>query len=306
MLPGSPVDALLGDQGTPEQRDRLIALYGLDEPVWRQYLDWLGRLVHGDLGTSLQTNTPVTEEFFRRFPADIELCSAAMLVAVAVGVPVGYMAAAREGKLFDSVSMTGSLVGLAVPVFFLAFVLKFVFAVVLNWLPSDGRQDPLIPASHPTGFFVLDGIITGNPAAAWDAVLHLILPALAAAAIPIAIIARITRTAVRQSLTSDHVKFATATGIPLWTLTTKHILRPALIPIVTSVGLLTALLLTGAVLTETVFGIPGVGQYLYTAINTLDYPTIQGFTLLIGIIYMAINIIVDLSYGVIDPRVRAS
>lgn len=305
-LPGSPVDALLGDRATPAQRAQVMHLYGLDRSIWVQYVDWCGRLLHLDLGTSLQTGAPVLTEFTNRMPADVELAASAMLFGIVLGIPVGYRSASREGGMFDSTAMSVSLLGLAVPVFFLAFLLKYLFAVKWHLLPSDGRQDPLIAGPHPTGFYVLDGLITGNGPAAWDAIQHLILPAIAAGAIPFAVISRITRTSVRSVLDSDHVKFAKAAGLSVMRVHLRHVLRNALIPIVTSVGLLTALLLTGAVLTETVFGISGVGQFLYSAINARDYPTIQGLTLMIGVMYMVLNILVDLSYGLIDPRVRTS
>jgi peptide/nickel transport system permease protein len=238
LLPGSPVDAMLGDLATPEQREKMISLYGLDQPLWQQYLSWMGGLFRGDLGTSLQSNLPVVDEFMKRFPADIELAVSAMLLAVVIGVPLGYLAASKEGKLLDNATMTGSLIGLAIPVFFLAFLLKFVFAVKLHWLPSDGRQSPLITAEHPTGFYIIDGIVTGNWAATADAISHLVLPALAACAIPLATIARITRTAVRRVRQSDHVTFALSKGLTGPKLISGHVLRPALIPIVTSIGLL--------------------------------------------------------------------
>ena len=214
-LPGGPAESLLGDRATPEAVEEIERIYGLDRPIWEQYWKYLQNLLQGDLGTSITSRQPVTEEIGRRFPATIELAFAAMLFATALGVPLGFMAAKRHGSVVDHGSLVTSLIGISIPVFFLAILLKYVFAVQLGWLPTIGRQDVLINADHPTGFYVLDGIVTLNFEAAWDAFLHLILPAIALGSIPLAIIARITRASVLDVQNEDYVRTARAKGVEL-------------------------------------------------------------------------------------------
>jgi peptide/nickel transport system permease protein len=303
-LPGGTAVALLGERATPETIAQIERLYGLDRPVWQQYLSFLGRAVQLDFGNSVRTNRPVVEEMLRTFPATIELALAALTFAIVVGIPLGYFAARRYGGWLDSVTVSASLLGVAIPVFFLAYILKYVFAVQLGWLPTAGRQDPRIPAEHPTGFYVLDGIITGNPAATWDAVEHLILPAIALGSIPLAIIVRITRASVLDVVNEDYVRTAEAKGLLGRTITRRHVLRNALLPVVTVIGLQAGLLFSGAILTERVFGFPGVGNFVYEAISFRDYAVLQGFILVIAAVYVLVNLAVDVSYGLIDPRVR--
>ena len=256
-LPGGPAVALLGEKATPEAIERVNELYGFNKPLIEQYFVWVTRLLQGDFGTSIQTNRPVVEEFFRRFPATIELSVVALIFAVGVGIPLGYWAARRHGKFSDHASVVLSLIGITIPVFFLAFILKYIFAVQLGWLPSDGRQNPRIDATHPTGFYVWDGLITGEFDAAWDAILHLILPALALGTIPLAIIVRITRASVLEVQNADYVRTGRAKGVGSSTLRNRFILRNAMLPVITTIGLQTGLLISGAVLTETVFAFPG-------------------------------------------------
>ena len=303
-LPGGPAAALLGEKGTPESIARVNELYGFDRPWYEQYFVWMGRLFQGDFGSSIQTNRPVIDEFIRRFPATLELSLLALIIAVGIGVPLGYFAARRYGKFSDHASVMLSLVGITIPVFFLAFILKYVFAVQLGWLPSDGRQNPRIDATHPTGFYIWDGIITGEFDAAWNAIVHLILPAVALATIPLAIIVRITRASVLEVQNADFVRTGKGKGVSPGTLRTRFIMRNALLPVVTTIGLQTGLLISGAVLTETVFSFPGIGSFLATAIFQRDFPVLQGFIIFIAIAYALINLIVDLSYTLIDPRVR--
>lgn len=303
-LPGGPAVALLGEKATPDAIARVNELYGFNKPLIEQYFIWVGRLLQGDFGTSIQTNRPVTEEFFRRFPATIELSVLALVFAVGVGIPLGYWAARRHGKFTDHASVVMSLIGITIPVFFLAFILKYIFAVQLGWLPSDGRQNPRIDATHPTGFYVWDGIITGEFDASWDAFLHLVLPALALGTIPLAIIVRITRASVLEVQNADYVRTGRAKGVGSSTLRNRFILRNAMLPVITTIGLQTGLLISGAVLTETVFAFPGIGSFLARAIFTRDFPVLQGFIIFIAIAYALINLAVDVSYSFIDPRVR--
>jgi peptide/nickel transport system permease protein len=305
-LPGGPAESLLGERATPEAIEEIERVYGLDRPIWEQYLKYMQNLVSGDLGTSISSRRPVTEEIGRRFPATVELALAALIFAVSIGVPLGFVAAKRYGTAVDHGSLFASLIGVSIPVFFLAIVLKYVFAVKLGLLPTIGRQDVLIDADHPTGFYVLDGIITLNFEAAWDAFEHLILPAIALGSIPLAIIARITRASVLDVQNEDYVRTARAKGLAPRVVDSRHVFRNALLPVVTIIGLQTGLLLSGAILTEHVFSIPGIGSWLAEAIFDRDYPVLQGGILFVAVVFVLINLLVDLSYGLIDPRVRVS
>ncbi len=305
-LPGGPAQAMLGERATPEAVARIEKLYGLDRPLWAQFGSFLARAVRFDFGSSLQTNQPVADELLRRFPATIELSIAALIFAVGLGVPLGYLAARWHGTWLDNLSVIGSLFGIAIPVFFLGFLLKYVFAVKLHWLPTSGRQDVRLETKHPTNFYLLDGLVTGNTHAFWDALAHLILPALALGTIPLAIIVRITRASVLEVLHEDYVRTGRAKGLLDRTITGRYVLHNALLPVVTVVGLQLGLLLSGAVLTETVFAFPGVGSFLYQSIFVRDYAVIQGFILVIAAVYVVVNLLVDIAYGLIDPRVRAA
>lgn len=305
-LPGGPAQALLGERATPEAVAAIESQLGLDRPLWEQYLQFLGRAVRLDFGASLQTGQPVIDEMLRRFPATIELALAALLIAVSVGIPLGYLAARRYGTWIDSLAVTGSLLGVTIPIFFLAYILKYVFSVELGWLPTAGRADPRARAEHPTGFYVLDGIVTGDLGASWDAIQHLILPALALSSIPLAVIVRITRASVLNVVNEDYVRTAEAKGLLPGTITRRHVLKNAMLPVTTVIGLQLGVLLAGAVLTETVFAFAGVGKFMADAIVQRDFPTIQGFILVIAVVYVVINMIVDLVYGLLDPRVRVS
>ncbi len=258
----------------------------------------------GNLGTSIASRRPITEEIRDRFPATIELAFGAMLFATLLGVPLGFLAAKRHGRALDHISLFVSLIGVSIPIFFLALILKWLFAVELGWLPSVGRQDVLLETEHPTNFYVLDGIITGSWGAAWDALKHLILPAIALGSIPLAIIARITRASVLDVQNEDYVRTARAKGISMRAVDSRHVLRNAMLPITTIVGLQVGLLLSGAILTETVFAFPGLGTWLQAAISNRDYPVIQGGILFVAIIVVVVNLLVDLSYGFLNPRIR--
>jgi peptide/nickel transport system permease protein len=303
-LPGGPAAALLGERATPERVAQVERLYGLDQPWYVQYGKFVVQAIQLDFGNSINTRRPVTEEMLRLWPATFELAVAAMVFAIGVGLPLGYFAARRYGRWLDSLSVSASLLGVAIPVFFLAYILKYVFAVQLGWLPTGGRQDRRLDAEHPTGLYVLDGIITGNLPAVWDAILHLILPAIALGSIPLAIIVRITRASVLDVVHEDYVRTAEAKGLLERTITRRHVLRNALLPVVTVIGLQAGLLFSGAILTETVFAWQGVGQFLAEAIAQRDYAVLQGFILVIAAMYVVINLLVDVSYGLIDPRVR--
>ncbi|WP_026876186.1 ABC transporter permease [Jiangella gansuensis] len=303
-LPGGPAQALLGERATAESVARIERLYGLDQPWYVQYWKFISQAVQLDFGNSARTNRPVTEEMVRTFPATLELSLAALIFAIGIGIPLGYFAARRYGTWLDNLSVSGSLLGVAVPVFFLAYILKYVFSVRLGWFPTQGRQDPRLDTEHPTGLYVLDGILTGDLEASWDAIVHLVLPAIALGSIPLAIIVRITRASVLDVAHEDYVRTAEAKGLMERTITRRHVLRNALLPVVTVIGLQAGLLFSGAILTETVFAFDGVGRFIYDAISTRDYAVLQGFILVIAAMYVMVNLLVDISYGLIDPRVR--
>jgi len=305
-LPGSTAQSLLGERATPAAIARFNSQYGLDRPITTQYWAYLKTTVHGDLGTSVASRRPVTTEIRERFPATVELAFAAMAFALVIGLPLGFFAAKRYGQMFDHSSLFLSLIGVSIPVFFLAIILKYIFSVRLGWLPSIGRQDVLIDAEHPTGFYVLDGIITGNWNAAWDAAQHLILPAIALGSIPLAIIARVTRASTLDVQNEDYVRTARAKGLAPGTIDRRHVLRNALLPVTTIIGLQVGILLGGAVLTETVFAIPGMGSWLKEAIFNQDYPALQGGILFLAFVFVLVNLLVDISYGLINPQIRVS
>ncbi len=303
-LPGTPAEALLGERADEESIAQIREQLGLDDPIYVQYWRYLQTLAGGELGTSITSRRPVTDELKERFPATIELTLAAGFFALLFGIPLGFFAAKRYGGIFDNASLFLSLIGVSIPVFVLAILLKWIFSVKLGWLPSIGRQDVLITAEHPTNFYVLDGIVTRNWTAAWDAVKHLILPAIALASIPLALITRITRASVLDVQNEDYVRTARAKGLAEREVDTRHVFRNAVLPVTTVVGLQIGLLLSGAILTETVFAFPGIGTWIQQSIENRDYPVLQGGVLFVAIIVVVVNLIVDLSYGFLNPRIR--
>jgi peptide/nickel transport system permease protein len=305
-LPGNPASALLGERATPKLVKEYKQRYGLDRPLPVQYWDYLKVTVQGDLGTSTSSRRPITDEIRRRFPATLELAAAAMLFAVGLGIPLGFIAAKRYGGIFDNLSLVGSLLGISIPIFFLGIILKYFFAVKWHWLPTVGREDVELNPRHPTGFYVLDGLITRDWTALWDAVKHLILPAIALGSIPLAVITRITRAAVLDVQNEDYVRTARAKGLAPLTVDRRHVLRNAMLPVSTIIGLQTGLLLSGAVLTETVFAFPGMGSWLRDAIFASDYPVLQGGILFLALVFVVVNLLVDISYAIINPRIRYS
>jgi peptide/nickel transport system permease protein len=306
LLPGSPAESLLGERATPELVAAYKERYGLDEPIYQQYWKYLESIKDRDFGVSVATHRQITDEIKDRFPATVELAVAAMLFATLFGIPLGFVAAKRYGSFVDHASLFVSLIGISVPIFFLAIILKYVFAVRLGWLPSVGRIDVTIEAEHPTNFYVLDAILTRDWATLWDAIKHLILPAIALGSIPLAILARITRASVLDVQNEDYVRTARAKGLAPMTVDRRHVLRNAMLPISTILGLQVGLLLSGAVLTETVFAWPGMGSWLRDAIFNRDYPVLQGGILFLAFVFVMVNLIVDISYAFINPRIRYS
>jgi peptide/nickel transport system permease protein len=305
-LPGNPADSLLGERSTPQLVKQYKDRYGLNRSLPVQYWDYLKETVKGDLGTSIASRRQITDEIKLRFPATIELALAAMIVAIAIGVPLGFFAAKRHGGVFDNLTLIGSLLGISVPIFFLAIILKYLFAVKWHWLPSVGRTDVLINSKHPTNFYVLDAIIERDWHALGDVLRHLILPAIALGSIPLAVITRITRAAVLDVQNEDYVRTARAKGLAPMTVDRRHVLRNAMLPVSTIIGLQTGLLLSGAVLTETVFAYPGMGSWLRDAIFNSDYPVLQGGILFLAVVFVMVNLLVDISYAIINPRIRYS
>jgi peptide/nickel transport system permease protein len=305
-LPGGPAQALLGERATPETIAQIERQYGLDQPVHIQYWKYIQRTVRFDLGTSITSRRAVTDELAERFPATIELSLAAMLFSVVFGIPLGFIAAKRYGTWLDHSSLVASLIGISIPIFFLAILLKYVFAVKLGLLPTVGRISVLIDLNHPTKFYVLDALLAGDLNALWDALKHLILPAVALGSIPLAIIARITRAAVLDVQNEDYVRTARAKGLSPREVDERHVLRNALLPIMTIIGLQTGLLLSGAVLTETVFAWPGMGTWLVGAIRNRDFPVLQGGILFVALVFVLVNLVVDMAYALANPRIRVS
>ena len=305
-LPGSPATALLGERATAEAIAALNEQYGLNEPIHKQYGKYVGQIVRGNFGTSQTSRRPVFDEFKQRFPATIELAVSAMLFSILLGIPLGFFAAKRYGGFFDHFSLFASLLGISIPIFVLAIILKYIFAVKLGWLPTVGRMSVLITIDHPTNFYTVDALLAGDLEAFWDVIKHLILPAIALGSIPLAIVARITRASVLDVQNEDYVRTARAKGVPPRTVDTRHILRNAMLPIATIIGLQTGLLLSGAVLTETVFAFPGIGTWLVDAIKARNYPVLQGGILFIAFVFVIVNLVVDLSYALLNPRIRLS
>jgi peptide/nickel transport system permease protein len=305
-LPAGPAQSLLGERATPETIAEIERQYGLDKPIYVQYWRYLRTVGTGDLGTTIRSRRPVSNELKERFPATIELTVAALLFAVLLGVPLGFVAAKRYGTWVDHSSLLLSLLGISIPVFFLAILLKYVFAVELGLLPTVGRISVLIDIPHPTNFYTVDALLAGDLGAFWDVLKHLMLPAIALGSIPLAIIARITRAAVLDVQNEDYVRTARAKGLAPRIVDVRHIFRNALLPITTIIGLQTGLLLSGAVLTETVFAFPGMGTWLVEAIRQRDFPILQGGILFVSVVFVLVNLIVDISYALINPRIRVS
>jgi peptide/nickel transport system permease protein len=305
-LPGGPAQALLGERLTPEARLEIERQYGLDRPLHVQYVRYLRTVGRAELGTSITTRRPVTDELRERFPATIELALAAMLFSILVGIPLGFVAAKRHGGILDHASLVASLIGISIPIFFLAILLKYVFAVKLGLLPTVGRISVLIDLERRTNLLILDSILSANWEALVDVLKHLVLPAMALGTIPLAVVARITRAAVLDVLNEDYVRTARAKGLGPRVVDARHVLRNALLPITTIIGLQTGLLLSGAVLTETVFAWPGMGTWLVDAIRARNYPVLQGGILFVSVVFVLVNLVVDISYAIINPRIRYS
>jgi peptide/nickel transport system permease protein len=306
FLPGDPCRSILGQHASIEACNRMRQNLGLDDPLIVQYLNYLSHLLRLDFGASIVNNKPFLTEFAIRFPATIELTVAAMIFAVGVGIPLGRLAARNAHTWIDGGVTVISLLGISIPVFVLALTLVYIFAVQLGWLPSQGRLSPRASLHGVTGFILIDALLAGEWALFLDGIAHLILPAIALGSIPMAIIARITRASVLDVNHEDYVRTARAKGLKEKRVDSRHIMRNAWLPVVTVIGLSVGGLLAGAVLTETVFAWPGVGRYVVDAIGNRDYFIIQSSIMIFAVIFLVVNLIVDLSYAYLNPRIRYS
>jgi peptide/nickel transport system permease protein len=303
-IPGDPAQILLGQQATQEQVQQLRAHMGLDKPVIVQYALFLRGAMTGDLGDSIVTGRPVITELLVRFPATLELTAFAMFVAIAVGVPVGVISAVRQYSLLDKITSVLALTGISMPIFWLAMVLILIFGVRLELLPFPGRLSSGLSIQAFTGLVLVDSLLTGNFSAFWDGLKHLIMPALALGTIPMAVIMRMTRSSMLEVMGEDYVRTARAKGVIPRRVVFKHALRNAMLPTVTVIGLQVGLLMGGAIVTETIFSWPGVGQIAYDSIYSRDYAMIQGVVLYGALLFVLVNLLVDVLYAVLDPRVR--
>jgi dipeptide transport system permease protein len=305
LVPGDPILMMVGERGMSDERHaELMAQYGFDRPLLSQYVVFLGKLASGDLGQSIVTRKPVLGEFFALFPATVELSVAGMLVALLIGLPAGILAAVKRGSILDHTVMGISLTGFSMPIFWWGLLLIILFSGILQWTPVSGRISLSYFVDARTGFMLIDSLLSDEKGAFRSALSHLVLPAVVLGTVPLAVIARQTRSAMLEVLGEDYVRTARAKGLPPGRVIGLHALRNALIPVVTVIGLLIGTLFGGAILTETIFAWPGVGKWLVDSISRRDYPSVQGGVVLIASIVMLVNLGVDLLYGLINPRIR--
>ncbi len=305
LLPGDPVLLMAGERGMTEERHaQLMAEFGYDQPIIIQYGNYLVDLFSGDFGTSFNTKKPVLEEFGALFPATVELSVCAMILAMFFGLPAGMIAASKRGSAFDHTVMTGALVGYSMPIFWWGLLLIIMFSGILGWTPVSGRISLLYYFEPVTGFMLIDSLLSGQEGAFKSVLSHLILPAIVLGTIPLAVIARQTRSAMLEVLSEDYVRTAKAKGLGPSRVIGLHALRNAMIPVITVIGLQVGVLFAGAILTETIFSWPGIGKWMIESISRRDYPAVQGGLLLIAAIVMLVNLVVDLLYGLINPQIR--
>ncbi len=305
LVPGDPIETLAGERGIdPARHEQLLKEYGLDKPIFVQYGIYLSRVLQGDLGKSMITQEPVLNEFKALFPATVELAFCAILFALIIGLPAGIIAALRRNSIFDHGVMGISLTGYSMPIFWWGLILILVFSVQFDLTPVSGRIDVLYYIEPTTGFLLIDTLLSEEEGAFRSAVEHLILPTIVLGTVPLAVIARMTRSAMLEVLGEDYIRTAKAKGLSRFRIVALHALRNALIPVITVIGLQIGVLFTGAILTETIFSWPGVGKWLIDAIFRRDYPVLQGGALLLGVVVMSVNLLVDLAYGLINPRIR--
>ncbi len=305
LLPGDPILLLAGERGISAERyAELQHAFGFDQPVLIQYFHYLTGLFHGDFGMSMVTRRPVWDEFFALFPATLELSFVAIVIAVVIGIPAGVIAAVKRGSIFDYSVMTSALVGYSMPIFWWALLAIIVFSGWLEWTPVSGRISVMYFFEPVTGFMLIDSLLSDQAGAFESAFSHLVLPSIVLATIPMAVIARQTRSAMLEVLGEDYVRTARAKGLRRVRVVGMHALRNALIPVVTTIGLQVGVLMAGAILTETIFSWPGIGKWMVDSISRRDYQVVQGGLLMIAMMVMLVNLVVDLLYGLINPRIR--
>lgn len=306
LIPGDPIEVMAGERGvSPERHAELMAQLGLDKPLFEQYFIYIGNVLQGDLGVSLITREPVLDEFLTLFPATMELAVCAALFAICIGLPAGVLAAVKRGTFIDHSVMAVSLTGYSMPIFWWALLLILFFSIGLDITPVSGRMDDATYwVDEVTGFMLIDSWLSEEEGAFSAAVHHLILPSVALGTIPLAVIARMTRSSMLEVLGEDYIRTARAKGLMPWRVVLVHGLRNALIPVITVIGLQVGILLSGAILTETIFAWPGIGKWLIESIGRRDYPVVQGGILLVATIIIVVNLIVDIMYGVVNPRIR--
>lgn len=305
LLPGDPILLMAGERGmTDERYAQLMTQFGFDQPLLSQYWDYLKGILQGDLGTSFKTKRPVWDEFFTLFPATLELSLCAIVFAVVLGIPAGIVAAVKRGKWPDQALMSTALVGYSMPIFWWALLLIILFSGILGWTPVSGRISLMFFFPTDTGFMLIDSLRSGQDGAFASAVQHLILPTIVLGTIPLAVIARQTRSAMLEVLSEDYVRTARAKGLGPLRVNGLHALRNALIPVITVIGLSVGTLMAGAILTETIFSWPGIGKWMVEGISSRDYTAVQGGLLMIAVIVMVVNLIVDILYGLINPKIR--
>lgn len=308
LIPGDPVMIMAGERGlSPERHAYLMAELGLDKPLWQQYLNYLNGIMHGDLGISLKSRIPVWDEFLPRFKATLELGICAMIFAVSVGIPVGGLAAVKRGSIFDHTAISVSLAGYSMPIFWWGIMLIMLVSVKLDLTPVSGRlaDSVFLDDSYPlTGFMLIDTLFWGEEGDFLDALHHIILPAIVLGTIPLAVIVRMTRSAMLEVLGEDYIRTARAKGLSRARVILIHALRNAMLPVVTVIGLQVGTMLAGAILTETIFSWPGLGRWLIDALQRRDYPVVQGGVLLIATMIIFVNLLVDVLYGIVNPRIR--
>ncbi len=304
LAPGDPARTMAGEHASQQTINAIREKYGLDKPLYIQYGIWLGNVLRGDMGRSIVSNERVTKEILDRFPNTFELAFLAMILAIGIGTVAGIVSASKQYSALDYTFMGIALFGVSMPVFWLGIMLMMIFGVYLRWLPIGGRIDILIPFHRITGFYILDSIITGNYAALVSTLRYLILPSIALGTIPMATIARVTRSSMLEVLRQDFIRTERAKGLSERVVIYKHAVRNALIPVVTVIGLNFGLLLAGAILTETVFSWPGIGRYVVSAVRMRDYPAVQGCVLFFALVFVVVNLMTDVIYVFIDPRIH--
>ncbi|MFC5384841.1 ABC transporter permease subunit [Aquamicrobium segne] len=305
LLPGDPVALLSGERVmSPERHAEITRQLGLDRSLPVQYLDYIGGVLTGDFGTSIVTKKPILDQFFALFPATLELSLCAIIIAVVIGIPAGIFAAMKRGSFFDQSVMGVALVGYSMPIFWWGLLLIILFAGILQWTPVSGRISLMYFFPPVTGFMLIDSLLSGQSGAFKSAVSHLILPSIVLSTIPLAVIARQTRSAMLEVLGEDYVRTARAKGLSAFRVIGIHSLRNAMIPVITTIGLQVGVLMAGAILTETIFSWPGIGKWMVDSVFRRDYAVIQGGLLLIAAIIMVVNLVVDILYGLINPRIR--